>query len=233
MNEKILPGIDIAGIDMANCWFNPGCAMSIYKPYLIEPMLSLLQKNFGGIKYHDVCCHHNPNLPVGATIINNCAGCDRRFRSEYEGVQTITFWEMIDRIKGLKLPDYHGLTVSVHDSCSFRQKPEVHTAVRNILQKMNMKLVESQYSGMQSICCGSNFYSHISNEKVIEFQKKRAEQMPCTNVVVYCIGCVHSMTAGGRQPLYLPDLVFGYETEKMTNTLDEYHDDLNAYIELH
>lgn len=233
MGDKIVPSIDIADIDMTKCWFNPGCAMSIYKSYLIEPMLSLLQKNCGEIKYHDVCCHHNPGLPVGATIINNCAGCDRRFRSEYRGLQTITFWEMLDCINGLKLPDYKGLTVSIHDSCSFRQKPQVHSAVRSILRKMNIKIVESEYSGVKSICCGDNFYSKVPNEKVIELQKKRAAQMPCNHVVVYCIGCVHSMTIGGKQPLYLPDLVFGYETEPMTNTLDEYHTDLNEYIELH
>lgn len=77
------------------------------------------------------------------------------------------------------------------------------------------------------------FYSHIPNEQVAELQKKRASQMPCANVVVYCIGCVRSMTVGGKQPLYLPDLVFGNKTEKMNNTLDEYHNDLNDYIATH
>lgn len=233
MNGRIIPSINMADIDMAKCWFNPGCAMSIYKPHLIEPMLSLLQEHFGGIKHHNVCCRHEPNLPVGATIINNCAGCDRRFRSEYKGLQTITFWEILDSMEGVKLPDYHGLTVSVHDSCSFRQKPQVHTAVRSILRKMNIKIVESEYSGMKSICCGDNFYSHIANERVAELQKRRADQMPCVHVAVYCIGCVHSMTAGGKLPLYLPDLIFGYETEPMTNTLDEYHKDLSQYIAAH
>ena len=43
-----------------------------------------------------------------------------------------------------------GLTVSVHDSCSFRQKPQVHAAVRNILRKMNIKVVDSELSGTNS-----------------------------------------------------------------------------------
>lgn len=233
MSGKIIPSIKMAEIDLSKCWFNPGCAMSIYKPYLIAPMLLLLQERFGEIKLHDVCCHHNPNLPVGATIINNCAGCDRRFRSEYAGLQTITFWEILDGIDGIPLPDYHGLTVSVHDSCSFRQKPQVHTAVRRILRKMHINIVESEYSGTNSICCGDGFYSHIPNEKVLELQKKRAEQMPCDHVVVYCIGCVRSMTVGGKRPYYLPDLIFGYETTWMMNTLDEYHHDLRKYIASH
>ena len=47
MNGKIIPGIDIKDINWEKCWFNPGCAMSIYKPELIEPMLTLLRKTFG------------------------------------------------------------------------------------------------------------------------------------------------------------------------------------------
>ena len=139
----------------------------------------------------------------------------------------------MDSVEGLRLPIYDGLTVSVHDSCSFRRKPQVHAAVRNILRKMHIEIVESEFSGTKSICCGDNFYSHLPNERVAELQKKRAAQMPCENVVVYCIGCVRSMSVGGKQPLYLPDLVFGHCTEKMENTLDAYHGDLNDYIETH
>lgn len=102
MGDKIVPSIDIADIDMTKCWFNPGCAMSIYKSYLIcaedfiprrlhrdmliKPMLSLLQKNCGEIKHHDVCCHHNPSLSACATIINNWGDYARRFHSEYSGL---------------------------------------------------------------------------------------------------------------------------------------------------
>lgn len=233
MGGTILPSIDLTRIEKGNCWFNPGCAMSIYRSELIEPMLALLQEHFGAVKHHTVCCHHDPGLPAGATIINNCAGCDRRFRSEYPGIQTITFWEILDSIDGLNLPQYNGLTVSVHDSCSFRQKPQVHAAVRSILRKMNIKIIDSEFSGTRSICCGDNFYSHIPNAQVTELQKKRAAQMPCDHVVVYCIGCVRSMTVGGKQALYLPDLVFGYQTKTIDNTLDEYHNDLIQYIETH
>ena len=80
------------------------------------------------------CCHHNPKLKSGSVIINNCAGCDRRFSSIYEGISTITFWEIINSMD-IKLPNWNGLEVSVHDSCSFRKKPQVHEAVRNILKK--------------------------------------------------------------------------------------------------
>ena len=207
--------------------------MSFYKPDLPDPMLRLLQDHFGDVKPHRLCCHHDPGLPAGSVIINNCAGCDRRFRSLYEGIRTISVWEILDSIADLELPDWQGLTVSVHDSCSYRQKPQVHAAVRSLLRKMNIQIAESEFSGTRSIYCGDNFYGKLPEEEVEKLQKKRESQMPCEDVVVYCIGCVRSMTVGGKRARYLPDLIFGRETEPMTNTLDEYHNDIKAYIGTH
>ncbi|KJR45098.1 putative iron-sulfur binding reductase [Desulfosporosinus sp. I2] len=228
-----IPSIKISDIDMRKCYFNPGCALSIYKPESGKKILDMLNKYFGPVQLHSICCHHDPKLPHGATIINNCAGCDRRFRSLYEGVQTISLWEVLDSIGNLSLPDHTELTVSVHDSCSYRPKPQVHAAVRNILRKMNMEIIDSKYSGTKSICCGDNFYPQLPIEKVTELQKKRAAQMPCQDVVVYCVSCIKSMTIGGKTPHHMADLVLNEETEPQETRIDVYHEALNQYIDEH
>ncbi|MCI8455265.1 MAG: 4Fe-4S binding protein [Lachnospiraceae bacterium] len=225
--------IPIQDMEMSRCYFNPGCALSLYKPKVPKQMLRLLRENFGNIKLHDICCRNDPCLETGAVIINNCAGCDRRFRSLYEGIRTISYWEVIDGIVGLKLPDYTGLTVSVHDSCGYRHRPQVHRAVRSILKKMHIEIAEAGFSGTKSICCGDNLYGAVPNEQVKKRIQMRADQFPCRDVVVYCIGCVRSMKEGGRIPHYLPDLLFGHDTEPMPDTLDEYHSKLMHYIALH
>lgn len=185
------------------------------------------------VQFHNNCCRHDPKLEAGSVIINNCEGCDRRFRSLYEGISTISYWEVIDGIKGLPLPDHSGLTVSIHDSCGYRHKPQVHRAIRSLLQKMNIKIVEAEFCGTESVCCGDNFYGHVPNEQVEERIRMRAEQFPCQDVVVYCIGCVRAMTAGGKTPRYLPDLLFDRTAEAMSDILDEYHTKLVEYIERH
>jgi hypothetical protein len=223
----------IDSIDREKLYFNPGCAMCIYKPENPGRILEMLRSYYGDIRLHTVCCHHDPQLPEGSTIINNCAGCDRRFRSLYPGIDTITLWEALDSIPGLPLPDHSGLTVSVHDSCSYRHKPQVHAAVRGLLRKMKIEIIETEFSGMRSVCCGDNFYGHVPNERVVARMKERAAQFPCEYVVVTCIGCVHAMTIGGKRPLYLPDLVLGYITEPATDTLDEYHGRVAAYRQEH
>lgn len=229
----IRESIAIDEIDMSKCYFNPGCAVSLYKPDVPEKMLELLREHLGDVKPHNICCHHDPGLENGSTIINNCAGCDRRFRSLYEGVNTISFWEVVDSIPGLKLPDHSGLKVSVHDSCGYRHKPQVHKAIRSLLTRMNIEIEETKFSGTKSICCGDNLYGAVPNEQVEERIKLRAGQFPCDDIVVYCIGCVKSMTIGGKTPHYLPDLLLGRTSEPMPDTLDEYHSKLEEYIKTH
>lgn len=233
MSGLRIPSIGISGIDMDKCFFNPGCALNLYKPASGAKILSLLNEFFGPVKPHDVCCHHDPRLPRGATIINNCAGCDRRFRSLYEGVRTVSLWEALDSVGGLPLPDHAGLTVSVHDSCSFRPKPQVHAAVRSLLKKMNVEIREAELSGARSVCCGDNFYSHVPNERVVEFQKARAAQMPCGDVAVYCVSCIKSMAVGGKHPRHMVDLLLGEGTEPGETDLDRWHAELGRYIEAH
>ena len=232
-NADTIPSIALEDIDPDKCYFNPGCAMSLYKPEAVEEVLHLLNRRFLPTQLHTTCCHHEPELPAGSTIINNCAGCDRRFRSLYEGVQTISLWEVLDAIPALPLPTYDGMQLSVHDSCSFRKKPQVHQAVRSLLDKMHIEVVESPFSGTKSICCGDNFYGHIPTDEVRAFQKKRAAQMPCQDVAVYCVSCIKSMAFGGKTPHHMLDLVLGEPTEVQEMRLDVYHDEIDRYIEEH
>ena len=232
-NMDTIPSIALEDIDPDKCYFNPGCAMSLYKPEAVEEILHLLNRRFLPTQLHTTCCRHEPELPAGATIINNCAGCDRRFRSLYDGIQTISLWEVLDAIPALPLPTYDGMQLSVHDSCSFRKKPQVHAAVRSLLDKMHIEVVESPYSGTKSICCGDNFYGNIPLEEVHAFQKKRASQMPCQDVAVYCVSCIKSMHIGGKTPHHMLDLVLGEVTEVQETRLDVYHDAIDRYIEEH
>jgi Fe-S oxidoreductase len=125
------------------------------------------------------------------------------------------------------------LTVSVHDSCSFRRKPQVHAAVRRLLGKMKISVREAELSGTRSVCCGDNFYAHVPNERVVEFQKTRAAQMPCEDVAVYCVSCIKSMAVGGKRPRHMVDLVLGEETVPGGTDLDAWHAELARYIDAH
>jgi len=57
--------------------------------------------------------------------------------------------------------------------------------------------------------------------------------MPFDEVVVYCVSCIKSVFIGGKNPRYLVDLLFENETVPKTYDPDEWHKELDDYIEKH
>jgi Fe-S oxidoreductase len=213
--------------------FAPGCALKIYKPELAAKLLSFLNRGGGFIPEHTLCCRHEPNLPAGTQVINLCAGCDRRFRELYEGVSTVSLWEMLAENDDFPFPDYGGAEMSILDACPTRTETRVHDAVRALLGRMKIKVVEPENTRTFGACCGDSFYGVLSVEKVKEQMAKRAAEMPSENVAVYCVSCVKAMHIGGKRPRYIVDLLFGEETGIGTCEPDAWHTELQEYIDKH
>lgn len=213
--------------------FAPGCALYLYKPKLAEKMFELLRSDFTGLSEHTTCCHHEPNLPKGTRIINVCAGCDRRYRELYVGISTISFWELLAESSTFPFPDYGGKKMSILDACPTRDQERVHKAVRILLQRMNIELVEPEKTGTRSTCCGDSFYGVLPVEQVKQQMGKRAAGMPEEDVVVYCVSCIKSMHIGGKQPRYLVDLLFGEKTHPGVFEPEQWHGQLDEFIAAH
>jgi len=219
---------------MSKIYFTPGCALSIYKPEFENVILEFLNANYekGEIERHKICCHYDPKLEPDSLVINVCAGCDRRFGSLYEGISTISIWEVIDELGDkFKYPDHSGLKLSVHDACPIRKKPQVHKAVRNLLKKMNIEVIETEFHGTNSICCGDDFYPKLPIEEVHRKMKERAESMPCKDVCVYCVSCIKSMYIGGKTPRHLMDLLMNEPTDPQVYDTVKWHEIVKAHRE--
>lgn len=219
--------------EIPNLYFNPGCALRLYRPENAEKIFEYLRGNFPQIQMHGLCCRHDPKLPAGSVIVNVCAGCDRRFSSLYEGISTISLWEVIAELDNFPFPTYNGAEISVHDPCPVRNKPAVHAAVRDVLRKMNLKIMEAEQNGTNSVCCGDSLYPSCSMEKIHEAMKKRADSMPCPRVAVYCVSCIKAMKIGGKTPHHVADLLLGQGTDPQDCDIRRWHDELDAYIEAH
>ncbi|MEI6680811.1 MAG: (Fe-S)-binding protein [Mariniphaga sp.] len=213
--------------------FAPGCALMLYKPDLAEKIHHILNKNLGEMDQFLTCCHHNPQIKSATEIINICPGCDKRFGNDYENVTTISLWEILAETDFFVFPDYHGQSMSIMDACPTREQERVHNAIRTILAKMNITLVEPQNTRTRSTCCGDSFYGKIPVHKVREQMIKRTSEMPLEDVVVYCVSCIKSVFIGGYRPHYLVDLLFSEDTVPKTLDPDAWHKELDIYIEKH
>ena len=237
--------------------YAPGCALLLYKPHLAEKVLAFLQAEERGvadrrqaaamtgaagpgdfpepaaIAEHTTCCRHQPGLEAGTVVINTCAGCDRRYRELYDGISTLSLWEVLARSDTFPFPDYHGAEMTVHDACPTRTEQRVHRAVRALLGRMNVTVVEARRSGTKSVCCGDSSFGIVPDERVKAQMRNRAAEMPCDDVVVYCVSCVKAMRIGGKRPRYLVDLLFGEETTIGTFEPAAWHAEIDAFIADH
>lgn len=96
-----------------NTLFAPGCGLNAYKPELTKKVERFLLENEKIDGLHLTCCHSDPMKQEKTTIVNTCAGCDRRFRHLYENVATISLWEIIADMDSFPFPDYDGVEMSV------------------------------------------------------------------------------------------------------------------------
>ena len=213
--------------------YAPGCALMIYKPEIAEKVHNFLNLEFGNMPQHLTCCRHEPNLANGTQIINTCAGCDRRYRELYEGINTISLWEILADSNNFPFPDYTGVEMTIHDACPTRSEERVHNAIRKLLARMNVKVIEPKLTRTQAICCGDSFYGTMPVDQVKEHMKKRSQQMPCDDVVVYCVSCIKAIYIGGKKPRYIIDLLFEEETVVETYEPEQWHGELQDFIDRH
>ncbi|MCL2843824.1 MAG: (Fe-S)-binding protein [Oscillospiraceae bacterium] len=218
---------------MERMYFNPGCALCLYKPEMEQKILPFLRQVYPDIALHKICCHHEPGLDGEACIVNICAGCDKRFSSLYPGVRTISLWEVLDQADHFPYPDYQGQTMTIHDPCPVRERPAVHTAIRSLLDKMNIKVVEAKQNRQNAPCCGDAFYPDFPLSEVHAKMKARADDMPVEEVVVYCVSCIKAMHIGGKTSRYMVDLLFGEPTSPGVYDTVEWHKQVQAYIDEH
>lgn len=213
--------------------YAPGCALIIHNPELVKKSHQYLCQEFGDMPIHSLCCQREAAIAPGTEVVNTCPGCDRKYRDPARRLQNISIWELIASSTNFPFPDYQGERMSINDACPTRNEARVHEALRKLLNRMNITLVESERTGMNGTCCGDSSYGKLPVTQVKEKMKQRAAEMPAVNVVVHCISCIKSMHIGGKQPRFMLDLLFGQKTEAGTTEPDDWHKELDDYIARH
>jgi Fe-S oxidoreductase len=216
-----------------NTVFAPGCALMLYKPHLAVKLNTILNAHIGRMDDLLTCCKHEPQVVAGTEVINICPGCDKRYSNDYHNTTTISLWEILAGADFFPFPDYGGRSMSILDACPTREKVAVHEAIRTLLRRMNITLIEPEKTGTRSTCCGDSFYGVLPVEEVKRQMRKRTLEMPHEDVVVYCISCIKSVHIGGKSPHYLVDLLFGEETVPGVYEPEQWHGELDEYISRH
>ena len=211
--------------------FAPGCALMLYKPELATRLHAILEANMGKMEMWLTCCKREPGFTNATEVINICPGCDKRFRLNYQNSSTVSLWEILAAGDFFSFPDYRGMRMSIIDACPTRDQERVHHAIRVLLDRMNISLVEPKHTRTKSTCCGDSFWGEIPTGAVIKQMRKRTSEMPVEDVAVYCVSCTKSVFIGGKRPRYMIDLLFGEETVPKILDPDQWHKELDDYFQ--
>lgn len=141
----------------------------------------------------------------------------------------VSLWEVLAESDYFDFPDYRGASMTIMDACPTRNEPKVHEAIRMLLDRMNIRVVEPEKTRTMGTCCGDSLYGKSSVKEVKEMMVKRASEMPLEDVIVYCVSCVKSIYVGGKKPRYLVDLLFGEETDPQTYEPEDWHRELDEF----
>lgn len=173
-------------------------------------------------------CHEADRRDSAIVICNNCAA----IMEESSQIEKIEFvWEIIDRDSDFPFPDYHGEKMTIQDCWRACEKRKVQDAIRSLMKKMNIRIVELDENYEKTKFCGADLlepcteiekklapqryavngakmYKPLSIPEQDEYLQNHCRQITTEKVVCYCTSCVEGINRGGKQGVHLLELLF-------------------------
>lgn len=160
------------------------------------------------------------------TALIVCQAC-REVLSQKGHVQSI--WEYLLTDENFVFPNYQGINIVLQDCYRDKDHPEVHLAVREVLKKMNIHVLEAPLNKENSNFCGTLHYtttnpqllneltqypdtkiSKLPEDLQIKLMQEHVASLPKAKYIVCdCNRCAKGITMGGGHAVHLLELVMG------------------------
>ena len=176
------------------------------------------------------CCRFDKtSWPAGSTALYFCQACRETLEAkETNHLELENLFVWLSRQEDFPWQNYSGMTVNVQDCWRDRLHPEIFDAVRNILEKMKISVLELQDNREQSLFCGNLHMEPKDPNNVAlleqfpgvhlyelpeEVQKKLMAEQCATYTapltVTYCNRCTSGILLGGGNAVHLMELCMG------------------------
>ena len=217
---------------MANLYF-PGCKVQGDFPAASEKLAAYIQSK--RVVTPVGCCRvdHDKLTPVDTAVVvcNNCANI---IAESGDPGQIEFVWEIIDNDPEFPFPDYHGEKMTIQDCWLAVEKRHVQDAIRSLMRKMNIDVVElaenhekTRFCGMNLVApCnpsnaklapkryveeGGHMFQPIPPEEQAAYFQSYCAQFTTDRVVCYCKSCRGGLLKGGKKALHILELLFPEE----------------------
>ena len=167
----------------------------------------------------------------GDEIYSLCHNCNNIIEEMHPGIHVRSLWELLNETPDFPLPDLSGLTAVVQDCWRSRDRAEEQAAVRSLLTKMKVNLLEAPDNHADTRFCGISllrpqpprnpklapkhyvegteglFLPHTLQEQEA-LMRSYVETLPAREVICYCHYCLEGLKLGGAQAKHIAELLF-------------------------
>ena len=173
--------------------YYPSCNFSIASPSTAKVVRNLLKEK---MVVAGCCLRDQREIHEDDIGVYFCQHCRETIENK---VKTMSLWEYIDSLEDFDFPDYNHEKMLLQDCYRDRNHPEVHQAVRSILQKMNVDVVEAKRNKENSVYCGT-----LQKELMEDnFEGVDLDMQ----IIVDCNRCLKGVELAGRKGIHLLNLV--------------------------
>jgi Fe-S oxidoreductase len=189
--------------------FFPGCALVGTRPKKTFQLFNYLKShipNLGVVldccckSSHDLGRHHSFRENLDEIkyylkekgikkILAACPGCYKIFKTYGESIRVETVYEIMSK-NGFPVSKNVSGSVGIHDPCSARHDEKIHAAIRHLLTSVGLDVLEIEYSGKNTLCCGEGgAVGFIDPEVSGNWASIRAKGTRDEKIITYCAGC--------------------------------------------
>lgn len=217
------------GYDKCRYVFFPGCQSSAIAPATVRAAYEdLCARLEGGVALMLGCCGaicdwagryemygqqfefiENELAKLGyPTVIAACPSCKKEL-SGHENIEIVGIWDVLQEIGLPKEAKLLERCAALHDSCGARGDAETQRSVRAILERLGVSILETEYSGDRSPCCGYGGLTSYTNRELAHELAEKCLERSDAPYVSYCMACRDRFAREGRESRHILELVYG------------------------
>jgi len=141
-------------------------------------------------------------------IIAACPSCIKILREAMPEAEIVSHWSILS---ALGLPETALKTVgalAVNDPCAAREDGALRADVRGLLDALGVAMVEPEYTGELTQCCGYGGLLNDVNPELGQTAAKARADAVDEDYVTYCAMCREMIARTGKAAMHLYDLIY-------------------------
>ena len=215
---------------MATVYF-PSCKFKAGYPETSKKLAEYLNKRYG--MTITGCCRGNlEHLTQEDTAVYICNTCSAFCDESAKAGEVVSIWEILAKDENFPFPDYKGEKIALQDCWRAYDKRSEQDAVRELLRKMNIRVIELPENYAKTRFCGTSileippayygqyapkrfvadapndFFQPYTTEDKTDRMRTHCADIPTEKAACYCVACGKGLDLGGKKSVHVMELLF-------------------------